>query len=185
MNYVAVDSAARSCPNGTVANISLGGGASAAVNSAARNLVGAGVFVAVAAGGSADDAAYYSPASEPLVCTVAAATQVDAKSSSSNYGAVVDLFAPGQSILTTWLRGGTVSCTYEEQLRHTTRWLTMMIEHTLWQFICQRSRCRPWCLPSRSQGSDDASRAGRVHAEHCYPRCPLGGSYGDQKSLGL
>lgn len=88
--------------------MSIGGSFSAAVNSAARALVNSGVFLAVAAGGNGGNAANYSPASEPLVCTVGASTQGDSVASSSNFGAILDIYAPGQNILTTWLAGGTV-----------------------------------------------------------------------------
>jgi len=108
MNYVATDHLTRSCPNGTVANMSIGGTFSTAVNNAAKALVNSGVFLAVAAGGSGDNAANYSPASEPLACTVGASTQSDSVATSSNYGALLDIYAPGQNILTTWLAGGTV-----------------------------------------------------------------------------
>ena len=63
---------------------------------------------AVAAGGSGGNAANYSPDSEPLACTVGASTQSDSVATSSNYGAILDIYAPGQNILTTWLTGGTV-----------------------------------------------------------------------------
>lgn len=91
-----------------MANISLGGGFSAAVNRAAASLVASGVFVSVAAGGSNTDAQNTSPASEPTVCTVGASTERDERASYSNYGPVVDIFAPGANILSTWLRGTTV-----------------------------------------------------------------------------
>lgn len=112
MNFVATDSQTRNCPNGTVANMSLGGGTSSAVNSAAAALIKAGVFLAVAAGNSNTDAASFSPASEPTVCTVGATQSDDAKASYSNYGSLVDIFAPGTSILSTWNSGvnDTVSC---------------------------------------------------------------------------
>jgi len=106
---VATDSQSRNCPNGTVANMSLGGAKSAAMNSAAAGLVNSGVFLTAAAGGSADDAAYYSPASEPLVFTVGATDMEDSISWSSNYGPLVDLFAPGVDIIVPWIGGGTVS----------------------------------------------------------------------------
>jgi len=109
MSFVATDSQSRDCPNGTVANMSLGGAKSAAMNSAAAGLVNSGVFLTAAAGGSADDAAYYSPASEPLVFTVGATDIDDSISWSSNYGPLVDLFAPGVDIIAPWIGGGTVS----------------------------------------------------------------------------
>jgi len=107
INFVASDSKTRSCPNGAVANMSLGGGKSTAVNSATANVVSAGVFMAVAAGNDGANAQNYSPASEATAFTVGATDSSDAKASFSNYGAVVDAFAPGVSILSTWNNGGT------------------------------------------------------------------------------
>ncbi|KAL7628531.1 Cuticle-degrading protease [Parahypoxylon ruwenzoriense] len=107
MNFVTSDSQTRDCPAGTVANMSLGGGASSSINSAARAMINAGVFLAVAAGNDNQNAANSSPASEPTVCTVGATTQSDARASYSNYGSVVDIFAPGSSILSTWTSGRT------------------------------------------------------------------------------
>ena len=71
----------------------------------------AGVFMAVAAGNEAQDAANSSPASEPTVYTVGATDSSDRLASFSNYGSIVDILAPGVSILSTWLNGGTVSST--------------------------------------------------------------------------
>lgn len=110
MDFVAKDYKTRGCPKGAMANMSLGGSYSAAVNKAAASLVASGVFVSVAAGGSNTDAKDTSPASEVTVCTVGASTERDERASYSNYGAVVDIFAPGGNILSTWLKGKTVSC---------------------------------------------------------------------------
>ncbi|KAI0850406.1 subtilisin-like protein [Daldinia vernicosa] len=107
MNYVTSDVKTRSCPAGAVANMSLGGGASSSINSAAKAMINAGVFLAVAAGNDNQNAANSSPASEPSVCTVGATTSSDARASYSNYGSVVDIFAPGSSILSTWNNGNT------------------------------------------------------------------------------
>lgn len=95
MNYVTSDVKTRSCPAGAVANMSLGGGTSSSINSAAKAMINAGVFLAVAAGNDNQNAANSSPASEPSVCTVGATTSSDARASYSNYGSVVDIFAPG------------------------------------------------------------------------------------------
>lgn len=105
IDFVAADSKTRSCPNGSVANMSLGGGRSAAINSAAAAAVKAGVFLAVAAGNSADDSQFYSPASEPTVCTVGATDSTDAIAWFSNYGTLVDIFAPGVDVLSSWIGG--------------------------------------------------------------------------------
>ncbi|KAI0129549.1 peptidase S8/S53 domain-containing protein [Xylariales sp. AK1849] len=103
INFVASDSQTRSCAKGSVANMSLGGSKSTAVNSAAAALVQAGVFLAVAAGNDGANAASYSPASETTACTVGATEKTDALASYSNYGAVVDVLAPGSSILSSWI----------------------------------------------------------------------------------
>ncbi|KAI0880348.1 subtilisin-like protein [Annulohypoxylon maeteangense] len=107
MNYVTSDVKTRSCPAGAVANMSLGGGSSSSINSAAKAMINAGVFLAVAAGNDNQNAANSSPASEPSVCTVGATTNADARASYSNYGSVVDIFAPGTNILSTWKGGST------------------------------------------------------------------------------
>ncbi|KAM7199491.1 serine protease [Naviculisporaceae sp. PSN 640] len=106
MNWVAQDHLTRQCV-GYVANLSIGGSFSTAVNNAAKALVQSGVFLAVAAGNSNANVAGFSPASEPLACTVGASTVSDTVSSASNYGALLDIYAPGQNILTTWINGGT------------------------------------------------------------------------------
>jgi subtilisin family serine protease len=90
-----------------VANMSLGGGFSSSVNTAVNNLSNAGVFVAVAAGNSNADACNTSPAGASAVTTVASSTSSDAKSSFSNWGSCVELYAPGSSITSTWLNSGT------------------------------------------------------------------------------
>nr|UZG89741.1 P1 [Beauveria pseudobassiana] len=108
MDFVATDFRKQSkCSKGAVASMSLGGGFSATVNQAAARLQSAGVFVAVAAGNDNSDAGQTSPASEPSVCTVGATDSSDRRSTFSNYGKVVDIFAPGTGILSTWLNGGT------------------------------------------------------------------------------
>ncbi|MDB4886894.1 MAG: peptidase and in kexin sedolisin [Gemmatimonadetes bacterium] len=102
MNWVASNHAASS-----VANMSLGGGYSAATNTAANNLASSGVFLAVAAGNSNADACNSSPSSAANTTTVGASTSTDARATYSNYGGCVDLYAPGSSITSTWLNGGT------------------------------------------------------------------------------
>jgi subtilisin family serine protease len=109
INYVANDAKTRSCPNGAVGSMSLGGTKSTTVNAAAANAVTAGVFFAVAAGNDGMNAANYSPASEATVFTVGATDSADKVASFSNFGSLVDLHAPGVSILSTWLNGGTNS----------------------------------------------------------------------------
>ena len=99
-----------------VLNLSLGGGASASLDAAVRNAVTDGIIVVVAAGNEGrktntalHNACLYSPAREPQAITVGSTTLTDARSDFSNYGTCVDLFAPGSSILSTWLNGGTAT----------------------------------------------------------------------------
>jgi subtilisin family serine protease len=100
INYVANTAAQRKVPS--VGSMSLGGGYSAAMNTAVKNLVSSGVPCAVAAGNDNADACNYSPASEPSAITVGStstdANQRDTRSSFSNYGTCVDIFAPGSNI---------------------------------------------------------------------------------------
>lgn len=109
MEYVANDYPSRGCPAGAIASMSLGGGYAASVNRAAAALVRSGVFLAVAAGNENRDAQNTSPASEATACTVGATDINDNRSSFSNYGRVVDIFAPGTNILSTWIGGTTRS----------------------------------------------------------------------------
>jgi subtilisin family serine protease len=104
MDFVAASTAA-----GKVANMSLGGGFSQAVNDAARNMVNNNVAVAVAAGNDGADASTKSPASESSVLTVAAHDSNNVNASWSNFGSLVDLSAPGVSILSLSRSGGTTT----------------------------------------------------------------------------
>ncbi|MEY5101094.1 MAG: hypothetical protein RJA36_3813 [Pseudomonadota bacterium] len=85
-----------------VGNMSLGGGYSSIVNAAVDGAVTAGVTMVVAAGNSNFNACNYSPASAPRAITVGATTSTDARSSYSNHGSCLDLFAPGSSITSAW-----------------------------------------------------------------------------------
>ncbi|MGH3714742.1 MAG: S8 family peptidase [Micromonosporaceae bacterium] len=90
-----------------VANMSLGGGKSDAVNTATNNLANRGVFVAVAAGNENADACGVSPASAANAATVMASDKNDVKASFSNFGPCAHLYAPGVSVQSTFLLGGT------------------------------------------------------------------------------
>jgi subtilisin family serine protease len=91
-----------------VANMSLSGGASQAVDDAVRSLIAAGVPVAIAAGNDYSvNACNVSPARVGEALTVGATTASDVKADFSNIGSCLDLFAPGDDIVSTWLNGGT------------------------------------------------------------------------------
>ncbi len=94
-----------------VANMSLGGGYSSALNTAVNNVSSAGVFMAVAAGNSSANACNYSPASAANATTVAASDRTDTRASFSNYGSCVNIYAPGVSITSTWHSSNTATNT--------------------------------------------------------------------------
>jgi subtilisin family serine protease len=95
INWVTANHAAMS-----VANISIGGAFSSALNTAVANLFASGVFVAVAAGNSNAPACNYSPGSVAAITTVTASDQFDNHVPGSNFGSCVDLYAPGRNIPT-------------------------------------------------------------------------------------
>jgi len=94
-----------------VANLSLGGGYSSAVNTAVKDATDAGVVMVVAAGNDNADACTKSPASEPSAITVGSTTSSDMHSSFSNYGACVDVYAPGSDITSAWIGSPTATST--------------------------------------------------------------------------
>ncbi|MFG2834176.1 S8 family peptidase [Streptomyces zaomyceticus] len=94
-----------------VANLSLGGGASTALDNAVKNSIADGVTYAVAAGNSGVNASSTSPARVPAAITVGATGNTDAKASWSNFGSVLDIFAPGVSITAGWNTGDTATST--------------------------------------------------------------------------
>jgi subtilisin family serine protease len=94
-----------------VANASLGGSGSTSIDNAVRSSVAAGVTWVVAAGNSGANASSYSPARVTQAITVGATTSTDARASYSNYGSVVDLFAPGSTITSAWNGGDTATYT--------------------------------------------------------------------------
>jgi len=87
---------------GSVANMSLGGGISQALDDAVNKAVSAGLHFAVAAGNDNRDACEYSPAAAEKAVTVGASTLADERAYFSNHGSCVDVFAPGLNIKSTW-----------------------------------------------------------------------------------
>ncbi|MFJ8491926.1 S8 family peptidase [Streptomyces sp. NPDC094038] len=94
-----------------VANMSLGGSASTSLDTAVANSIAGGVTYAIAAGNSSANASSYSPARVSTAITVGATTSSDAKASYSNYGSVLDIFAPGSSILAGYNTSDTATAT--------------------------------------------------------------------------
>ncbi len=99
-----------------VANMSLGGGASSALDTAVRNSIADGVSYAIAAGngnifGMAQNACNSSPARVTEAMTISATDSSDRKASWANYGNCVDWFAPGVSITSAWYTSSTATRT--------------------------------------------------------------------------
>jgi len=97
--------------NPAVANMSLGGGASSALDTAVNNLANSGVPIAVAAGNSNANACNSSPARAANAITVGSTTTTDARSSFSNFGTCLDIFAPGSGILSSYFSSDTATAT--------------------------------------------------------------------------
>ena len=94
---------------GVIASLSLGGPQSRSIDQAVNNAVDRGVFVVVAAGNENSDACTSSPARSSKAVTVGASTVNDRRSSFSNYGSCVDIFAPGSNIRSASFKSNTGS----------------------------------------------------------------------------
>ncbi|MGK0427535.1 MAG: subtilisin family serine protease [Ulvibacter sp.] len=103
-----VDYVAAYANNGDVANMSLGGGVSSALDNAVIAAAATGVKFVLAAGNESDDANNHSPAraNGPNIYTISAMNNSDNWASFSNFGTPVDYCAPGVSIFSTWKSGG-------------------------------------------------------------------------------
>jgi subtilisin family serine protease len=99
-----------------VANMSLGGGAYEPIDTAVRTSIASGVTYAIAAGNSNDNASFYSPARVTEALTVGATDISDTRAQffsgfGSNYGSVLDIFAPGANITSAWIGSNTATNT--------------------------------------------------------------------------
>ncbi|MGW0735230.1 S8 family peptidase [Streptomyces sp. NPDC002851] len=106
-----IDWVTRNAVKPAAANMSLGGGADSALDTAVRNSIAAGITYSLAAGNENTDASTKSPARVAEGITVGATTRSDSRASYSNYGSVLDLFAPGSSITSTWNSSDTATNT--------------------------------------------------------------------------
>ncbi|MFI5672895.1 S8 family serine peptidase [Streptomyces sp. NPDC051704] len=97
-----VKDAAKAPGTPAVANMSMGGTRSRALDAAVARAVAAGITFTVAAGNSADDACTGSPAAAPSALTIGAADAADQWAPFSSYGSCVDLVAPGVSVTSAW-----------------------------------------------------------------------------------
>ncbi|HZI98560.1 MAG TPA: S8 family peptidase [Actinomycetales bacterium] len=95
----------------SVANMSLGGVSSTALDTAVRSSIASGVTYSLAAGNDNANACNGSPNRVGEGLTVGSTTSGDQRSSFSNYGSCVDLFAPGSSITSAWYTSNTATNT--------------------------------------------------------------------------
>eukprot|EP00057_Strongylocentrotus_purpuratus_P030987 XP_783267.2 PREDICTED: cuticle-degrading serine protease [Strongylocentrotus purpuratus] len=102
------DYVAKSSEQPAVASMSLGGGIQPALDDAVRGIINAGITTVVSAGNSNNNSCLQSPARVTQAITVGATFLNDRRASFSNYGACVDVFAPGVGIPSVSIRGGEV-----------------------------------------------------------------------------
>ncbi|CAM5295815.1 hypothetical protein SHIRM173S_09639 [Streptomyces hirsutus] len=169
-----IDWVARNAVKPAVANMSLGGGADSVLDAAVRNAINAGITFVVAAGNESTNASTKSPARVTEAITVGATTSTDARASYSNYGSVVDIFAPGSSInvgegrrnqpqrrtpsTSTTTRGG-ASSTPSARSPHARRWA--------WPPPRPRTtRTRARTGPGGGDGGADEDRIEKCEARH-------------------
>jgi subtilisin family serine protease len=106
-----IDFVAQSVSGPSVANMSLGGSPDNALDQAVRGAIAKGVTFGVAAGNSAKNASTSSPARVKEAITVAASDKTDKQASFSNFGSLVDLYAPGVGITSSWATSDTATNT--------------------------------------------------------------------------
>jgi subtilisin family serine protease len=124
-----------------VVNMSLGGPYQPDVDEAVARTVAAGVQVVVSAGNSSDNAYYYSPAGEPSAITVAATDSTDYRSYFSNRGSSVDIFAPGEDV---------VSASNNSNSAHETMSGTSMASPHVVGVVARYLQTRPRATPAQT-----------------------------------
>ena len=106
-----VDWVTKNAAKPAVANMSLGGSTSKALDNAVRRSIASGVTYVLAAGNENTDACGKSPARTPEAITVGATDNKDRRASFSNYGKCLDIFAPGVSIVSASRSGDSAKTT--------------------------------------------------------------------------
>jgi subtilisin family serine protease len=94
-----------------VANMSLGGSAHPSIDAAANGMINSGVVLVVSAGNDNVNACTQSPARVPNAITVGSTDSADFRSSFSNWGTCLDIFAPGSDITSAWNTGNSATNT--------------------------------------------------------------------------
>lgn len=107
-----IDWVTRHARKPAVANVSLGGARNSQLDAAVRNSIASGVTYTVAAGNDGLPAGRYSPASVREAITVGATDRKDTRAGFSNFGSVLDIFAPGVSITSASYANDTGKATY-------------------------------------------------------------------------
>ena len=93
-------------------NISAGGPFQNATNLAVASATAAGLTVVVSAGNDNQAVSLVSPASAATAITVGAVDGTDQRAWFSNWGALVNIFAPGVSVLSAYIGGGPTGSVY-------------------------------------------------------------------------
>jgi len=113
-SYSALDWLAMDAQRPAISSMSLGGsGTQSAMARAVDGAVNAGVTVVVAAGNSNRDACTFSPAFVPSAVTVGSSDSRDRRSSFSNFGSCVEIWAPGSRITSAGVRSDSASATFD------------------------------------------------------------------------
>jgi len=107
INYVT--SAAAQTKRPSVANMSLGGGASAALDDAVYQSIESGVAYAIASGNNNQNTCNYSPARVSTSLSTGATTNTDERAYFSNFGTCTHVFAPGNAITSAWIGSNTAT----------------------------------------------------------------------------
>ena len=108
LDWLVKDAARNTARGPAVANMSMGGTRSRAMDAAVVRAVASGITFAVAAGNDGRDACAGSPAAVPQALTVGATDAGDRRPAFSNHGRCVDLSAPGVSVTSAW-KGSTTA----------------------------------------------------------------------------
>jgi subtilisin family serine protease len=106
-----LDWVTRNARKPAVAVLAFGGLANAKLDAAVQKLIASGVSVVVASGQSGADAGQFSPARVPEALTVASTDQQDRVQGNANHGPLIDLYAPGVAVTSTWNTGDTATRT--------------------------------------------------------------------------
>jgi subtilisin family serine protease len=99
-----------------VVNMSIGFDVSAtSIDTAIRNLLAEGIVVVAASGNSAQSACNTTPAGTPGTISVGAINSSDVETAWSNFGDCVDIFAPGDSVVSSWPKYSSLTNTYASE----------------------------------------------------------------------